>query len=69
MSAFNESTQLTGDFEPFRICVCVGVCTLEFAVHFSDSDCPASTTFYTCNRAPKGTDPVICILGSSEILL
>lgn len=49
--------------------VCVGVCMLKFAVHFLDSDCPASLTFYMCNRRPKGTDPVLCALGSSEILL
>lgn len=41
--------------------LCVGVCTLEFAVSFLDSDCPASTTFCT--------DPVVCTFGFLEILL
>lgn len=51
------------------ISVCGGTCLLKFAVHFLDSDCPASVTFYTCYRPPKGTDPVVCTLDSSEILL
>lgn len=70
MSVFTESTQLTGDFESFRnLCVWVGVRKLKFVVHFLDSGCPACITFYRCNRPPKGTDPEVCSLGSSQILL